>query len=171
MQNGLLFWHQRRSKTETIGEQGDEENGRAIEGLSSWRLHNWELHNLWTSWRQTRPFVKEGNTATFRQKIISGHKSWTITEVSSFCRTQHSRCLLPLTWRLKQTQFPKRCILLVLELQTMDKVQNPVILIVVLHRQNPSDSSSPHFWTATLVWISRNNVQDKEEQMADASLC
>jgi hypothetical protein len=61
-------------------------------------------------------------------------------EVSSFQRTQQSRCSPPLTWGRNQAQFPKRCFLV---FRTPDDGQSPEtqqLLSVTHYRQNPLDS-------------------------------
>jgi hypothetical protein len=47
--------------------------------------------------------------------------------INSFWRTQHSTCLPPLTWRRKQIQFPKRCVLLFVFFRIPDDGQSPKI--------------------------------------------
>jgi hypothetical protein len=48
-----------------------------------------------------------------------------VIQISSFKRTQQSRCFLPVTWIQKQIQFPKRCVFQLLQFWTMAKVHKP----------------------------------------------
>jgi hypothetical protein len=85
----------------------------------------WNLFNVWDS--------KYLENTTFRKRDVflsTGERRKTPTawgpldaviEVSSFQRTQQSRCLLPLTWLRRQIQFPKRYVCL--KFRMMCKVQ------------------------------------------------
>jgi hypothetical protein len=62
-----------------------------------------------------------------------------MTEVSSFQRTEQSKCLSPPHMRTETD--PVSETLCSLEFRAMDKSKNPVIPSAIRHRQTPSDSA------------------------------
>lgn len=65
-----------------------------------------------------------------------------VTLVSSFCRTQLSRCLPDRTWGRQQSQFPNDAFLSPLQISgRWTKPNNPVIPSVMYHYQNTFEST------------------------------
>jgi hypothetical protein len=88
-----------------------------------------------------RKTESSGNWFLFRLQVRGGKHllRWVpqkelrgpVIEVSSFYNTQHSRCLLPLTWRRKRNQFPKCRVLFILIIPGGGQSPETVILNVI----------------------------------------
>jgi hypothetical protein len=58
-----------------------------------------------------------------------------------------------LAWGLKEIKFPKRHVFCFLEYRTMEKVKKTAILSVILHRQNPLESTCSFSWFCDFCFL------------------